>query len=622
MRKNDYNSSDIQILSDRDHVRLRTPIYLGNMNRVECSIPLFVNDTFCLSQVEFVPAVYKAVGEILDNSNDELVKIKSKKNLLIISAETEKGQFTITDNGRGIPIDIHDCGKYTPEVALGSLRAGRNFGKTEAGVIGRNGVGSACTNYCSSSFNVTINRDCKVYNQSFKNGALDVSKPIIKKGPKRTGTSINFTLDQTVFTEGVDLPESMIHNRAIELAFNNPGLTVEYQKKKYKFNNGFDDIVKNISKDYYKFETEQMQFYIIFDKYEGIDEKMFTWVNSTLLFDGGLCNSQFINAFYNKVCQSLTVKAKKQKCVVTKNDVKQDLLIIACLKLDNPEYDGQSKTRLTGPDLRKPMIDMIDLKWKSFNRANKIWLETVLERAEQRHKSSGDKLAIKQLTQKRRKKVPGLMDATSKYRHQCILTVTEGLSASSMISEVRDPQKLATFPLTGKINNVHGCSPGEVLKMTKIINLLLAIGLVPGQKAIRKDLNYGQIWISTDADPDGNDICSLLVNLFYRFWPELFDPNRPAFIKRLVAPNVVVYKGTKRIHFPTSALFEKQKNKYKNWSIDYYKGLGSMLEEDWNIILYDSQYLIDIVDTDNKLKQTLNLLFNDKLANERKVWLQ
>lgn len=616
-----YNSDDIKVLSDRDHVRLRTQIYLGNMNRVEYSVPSFIDSNFQTLKVEFVPAAFKAIGEIIDNANDELTQLKQRNKQIDIQGDSTKGFIAINDNGRGIPIDKHSSGKYTPEVALASLRAGRNFGETEAGVVGQNGVGSACTNYCSTEFNVTIQRDGKKYTQTFKDGASKIGKPSIVSGPKKTGTTVSFVLDPQVFSNGVDIPEEMLHNRAIELAFSSPGLTVQFKDYKYKFNNGLEDIVKKISNNYHVFETENMQFFVIFDKHVGIDEQMFTWVNSSLLFDGGICNTQFTNAFYDRVCQHLSNQAKKLKCEVTKNDVRQDLLILGCLKIEKPEYDAQSKTRLTGPNLRKPIVDLVDEKWKSFARAKKEWLEAVLERAAVRHKSAANKQAIKQLSKNTKKKIPGLIDATSKYRHHCILTVTEGLSASSMISEVRNPETIAVYPLTGKINNVYGCSPGEILKMGKIVDLIQAIGLVPGQRAVRKDLNYGQVWISTDADPDGDDICTLLVNLFFQFWPELFDPSMKPFVKRLVAPNVVAYKGDQRVHFPNRQQYEAVKHKYKNWSIDYYKGLGAMGEKDWNIILYDEQYQISIVD-DGNLRTVLSLLFDDKKSDQRKEWLQ
>ena len=618
-----YTSDDVLVLSDREHVRLRTQIYLGNTSPISYPIPLFVNDRFEIKDIEFIPAVYKAVGEIIDNSIDEFAQITQKNKLLKIDADPVFGTYTISDNGRGIPITKHKTGKYTPEVALGALRAGRNFSDDkDAGVIGQNGVGSACTNYCSTEFNIDIHRDGKRYRQRFSDGALDVSRPSIRKGTaSKTGTSISFQLDDDVFSE-TTLPEELIHNRAIEIALTNPGVAVEYNKKKYKYKRGLEDIVKKISdNNYFKFSVGDMEFYIVHGVHTGMDEQMFTWVNSSLLFDGGLCNTQFLNAFTSKTIEHLTSAAKKNRCEVTKNDIKRNLLVFGNLKIADPEYDAQSKTRLTGPNMRGEMSSLVADQWSSFARKNKAWLEQVLERAVIRHHGSADKEAVKDHKKNLHKKVQGLVDATGKIRSNCKILITEGDSAASMITQAREPRTTASLPLRGKVNNVFGCTVAQLLKMEKIADLLSAIGLVPGRRALRSELRYGQIIIATDADVDGGDIFTLLVNVFYQNWPELFDPDYEPIIFRLVAPNVALTKKDQRIHFPTRTEYEKVKSKYKSWNVDYYKGLGSMEREDWEMILSgETNTLIPVVD-DGKMGDTLTLLFS-KDADARKEWLQ
>ena len=632
-KQKQYTADDIKVLTDREHVRLRTQIYLGNTSSTSYDVPMFLNDRFSVEQVEFIPAVYKAVGEIIDNSIDEFAHITQRNKTLSISADPTSGRYTVSDNGRGIPIGKHETGKYTPEVALGSLRAGRNFSDDkEAGVIGQNGVGSACTNYCSSEFDITINRDGKKYTQSFSDGALKITKPSIRKNAStKTGTTIDFQLDNKVFSD-VSIDSRLMNNRAIELAFTNPGLIVGYNNTKYKFRKGLEDIVQTITKStlldegsYYKFEYKTalntMEFYVILGVNDSIDEQVFSWVNSSLLFDGGLCNTQFTNAFYDKAITHLKTQAKKQKVEVTKNDIRQGILILGNLKIQNPEYDAQSKTRLTGPNTRTEMSKMVNDMWAGFARKNKAWLDEVLSRAVDRHHTSANKKAIKEHAKTIRGKVPGLVDAISKTRYECQVLVTEGLSAAYMIADAREPKTTASFPLTGKINNVYGTTPAQLLQMGKITNLLSAVGLIPGKKAVRSDLHFGKVVIATDADYDGSDIFTLLVNLFYTFWPELFDPNYPAFIHRLIAPNVAVTSGKKRVHFTTRAEYEKKKNGYKNWNVNYYKGLGSMVKTDWEMILSGkTDSLIPIVD-DGKIKETLQLLFGPS-ADDRKVWLQ
>lgn len=624
-----YTSADIQALSDREHVRLRTQIYLGSMNPTEYTIPLLTEDEFKLKKVEFIPAVYKAIGEVVDNALDEFSQLTSKIKLLKLDAKPDIGWYSVSDNGRGIPIEMHKTGKPTPEVALGSLKAGRNFtDDKEVGVIGQNGVGAACTNYCSSEFDVVIHRGGKKYYQRFVDGADKVSKPkIAPVTGTATGTHVTFQLDPLVFKD-VALPDELIRNRAIEIAMTNPDITVEYNGQRYRYKKGLLELVAKLAdgKQFFCIELNEPmvtgEIYLILDAHDEIDEKMFTWVNSSLLFDGGKCNTQFFNAFFDRVEKHLEKEAKKTKTEVTRNDMRRGLLVLANLKVKNPEYDSQAKTRLTGPDLRKELNQTIEATWKTFAKKADVWLAEVLEHANERHHKQKDKEAQNEQEDaiKKKPRIEGLLDATSRVRSLCQLLITEGDSASSQISEARDPETTAALPLSGKINNVYGATIAQVLKMEKIKDLLLAIGLVPGKKAIRSALNYGRIVIATDADNDGDDIFTLLVNLFYKFWPELFDPGYEPFIFRLVAPNVCLVKGKQRIHFTSRAEYEKAKDKYKGYEVQYYKGLGAMSCIDWEMILSGETDTYLPIISDKKFDEVLELLFGDN-ADARKEWL-
>jgi DNA topoisomerase-2 len=630
-----YTGADIVVLSDREHVRLRTQIYLGNMNPTIYSIPLLSEKTLQINEVTFIPAVYKAIGEIIDNSLDEFSHLTAKVKLLKITASTETGTYTIGDNGRGIPIDLKTevVGKtkkevYTPEIALSRLRAGRNFSdEKEVGVIGMNGVGSACTNFCSSDFGVTIQRNGKRYSQQFSDGAIKASKPkIVDISTTGTGTEIFFQLDPLVFKD-ISLPDSLIRNRAIEIALTNPSVTVEYNGEKFRYKKGLQEYIDRIAngKTTFKFdineENVQGEIFVICNGHDGQDEQMFTWVNSSLLFDGGKCNTQFFNLLFDRVGTQLEKEAKKLKAEVTRNDMRKGLLVLANLKVKNPEYDSQSKTRLTGPDVRKEFSVSMDLNWKLFAKHAANWLVDVLARANDRHHISENKKAIDDHEKKQRKKlvIPSLLDASSRNRFECQILLTEGLSAKAQICEARNPKTTAAYALTGKINNTWDITPAQALKMGKITELLTVLGLTPGKKADRASMNYGKIVIATDADFDGNDIFTLLVCLFYQFWPELFHKDYEPVVHRLVAPNIVATKGNKCVHFTTKAVYEQTKGKYSGWNIKYMKGLGGMSKYDWETILTGDDYLIPIID-DGNMDNILELLFGNS-ANMRKAWL-
>lgn len=619
MKQKDYTSKDIKVLTDREHVRLRTAIYLGNMKPTDYKVPSFLNGKFSVKEHTFIPAVYKAVGEIVDNAIDEFahINIPNKK----LQIEYVDGTYTISDNGRGVPIDKHESGKFTPEVVFTQLRSGRNFSnEKEVGVIGQNGVGSSCVAYCSTNFTVEIQRNKKKYKQSYINGCSKISKASIVAGSSKTGTSISFALDPEVFTD-VKLPEDLVHNRAIEIALTNPGIEVNYNEHQYKFKKGFDDIIPKISDKYFKFENESMEFYVIFDLNKNIDEQAFTWVNSSLLFDGGICNTQFLNAFVENTIEHLAKDAKKNKIEITRNDIRRNLVIIGNLKISDPQYDSQAKTRLTGPNLKKEFVDLVQNQWSIFARRNKDWLGDVLDFAMRRYNSSADSKALKELQKSANKKIAGLLDASGTNIFERQLLITEGISAKAQISEARDPVTTAAYPLTGKINNVYGSSVAQILNMGKITDLLNVIGLIPGQKAIRSSLKYGKIIIATDADPDGANIMGLIINIFFQFWPELFDKQYSPIIYRLIAPNVCLVKGNKRIHFPNRHEYEKVKAQYSGYTVNYYKGLGSMHKDDWEMVLSGkTNTLIPIID-DGNMSKVLELVFGPD-ADKRKEWLQ
>ena len=623
----EYTSDDIEVLTDAEHVRKRTHIYLGNTQKASYLVPIF-GKGLSFERFDFVPAVYKAVGEIVDNCVDELEQTKQRNGLITIdSTHSAKGKHHISDNGRGVPIDKHITGKHTPEVVFGELRSGRNFSDDkEAGVIGQNGVGSSCVNFCSTYFDIEITRDDKMYKQKFQMGGDIVGKPSIrKKVGVKSGTSIGFQLDDQVFSD-VAIPKALINNRAIEVAFNNPGVAVELtdgkKKTKYKYKRGLEDIVKTFSKNYFKFEDDGMEFFVITDAYKGPEELMFTWVNSSLVFEGGLCNTQFLNAFYDNVLNTLSPRAKKIKCDLAKSDVRQNVLVLATMKVKDPVYDSQSKTRMTGPNKRVEMQNMLKKQWAAFVKKQKPWLEEVFIAATEKGNVKAARSAAKELEKLSKQKIPGLLDATGKNRAACKILITEGLLGSRQIAEVRESKTIASFPLTGKVNNVWGAKPAAVMQMGKLIGFFAAVGLQPGKPALRSQLRYGSIVIATDADYDGDDIFTLLCNALYQFWPDLFDPNQKPIVYRLVAPNVVASKGKQRIHFPTLADFRKVEKKYTSgWTIEYMKGLGSMSKIDWDMLLNgDSMCYVPIQDVDGKMPEVLELLFGPN-ADARKEWL-
>ena len=213
---------------------------------------------------------------------------------------------------------------------------------------------------------------------------------------------------------------ALVRNRAIELAATNPGLTVYYNDEMFLYKKGMSGLIDEFFDKNFVFSNGELEFYIIPDHHNGPEERVFSWVNSSLLYDGGICNAQFINSFVDRVTKHLARETKKRKITLNKNDVLFGLLVLNSLKVTNPQYDSQAKTKLTGPNLRRDIDATIEAGWAKFARANKEWLAEVVERAVKRSNVAATKDVLK--NQKGKLPKPkGFMEATSRRREECQL---------------------------------------------------------------------------------------------------------------------------------------------------------------------------------------------------------
>lgn len=358
-----------------------------------------------------------------------------------------KNTYRIGDNGRGVPIDVHpQTGRHTPETVFTELRSGRNFNDDakDSGVIGTNGVGSSCVAMLSEEFLVSIKRDGKFYEQMYRDGTALINEPSINSyNGKDTGTSIEFKFDTTLpqFSTTIVDPE-LINNRVIEIALNNPEIELSYVRKQldesgeieqisedYHFKGGMGEYVKAVSDRYFEFKYDDPEFtaryYIILDKYQGIDEKIFVYVNSSLLFEGGTASHMFFNTFFTTVADKLKSEAKKRKLELNKNDVRQNMMILADVKMKNPRYDNQSKTRLISQEIKRHVEKMVADNINKFLSSHKEWVDDVLSRAEFRQRIA-DMAEVKKNQKRKKGKLAKLIDCYSKDRSICSIAFSEG----------------------------------------------------------------------------------------------------------------------------------------------------------------------------------------------------
>lgn len=624
------SSENFRKLDDYQHARLRTEMYLGSRERHVQDIVVFDGTTLCQQTIEFVPALYTALRELLDNSLDEIVGY-GKGDTLRVSYEPDSFQFTVEDNGRGLPIDERtDLGKGpAASILLGEARAGRNF-DIRGQVAGTNGLGAACTNFTSEWFKLDVWQEGKHLSQTWTEGTYrkksihKTTGPSIKTGAKgKSGTRISFKPSNLVFPTLL-LPEILIRSTLWHIAVANPFIKVYYNGEKLKLINTKDPVASTLFSEkpmvvHVKTKGFDSRFYLVPNFSQQESEIIHSTLNGISTFQGGSHVEAFITNFTKIVGNVLQPKVTREKLTMRKNDILGGMLIYNVTYMDSPNFDSQTKTRLITEVKQKFKEGLSEKEVEIMVKKNTSWIEEVLNKARDRNNRKDTKKLVESQKQFRKETVPGLRDATSRDRSECILFIGEGESAISNMASVRDPKIHGGIGLRGKILNVHDVKPTKVIENDILKNIMISIGLRIGEPARRESLRYKAIFISLDEDEDGKNILSLMVNFFYKFWPELFaDADKP-FIYKFSTPFIIVKKGKVIKYFYAHNYHEFKPSAYKGWEITRAKGLGSLTLEDWNHALHEP-VLIPIVD-DGKLKKILELIFNPKRADDRKQWL-
>lgn len=620
----------IKKLSPYAHVRLRTPMYLGSTTLHTQQTLDFSGEKASVKDYSWVPAVFCCVREIWENSLDEIIA-HGHGSKIDVTYDAVTMTFSVEDDGRGIPIDWDDNHKmHKATLALSELMAGRNFDERTL-TAGMNGIGASGVNFCSEYFQVDIHRDGQRFQQKFEEGneifgdALQVGKPKITSKQGKSGTRITFKLSQQVFKD-LTLPESFLKSRLTEIACANPhvkfrfnGEQIKARKGSQALFQGYDPVVITAHVPDKQFESE----FILVPQFVESGDMSHSLVNNIPVFNGGTQIDAFKKHFVVNLLNQLTRESKRRGLSPNRTDVLDTLLIYNITRMIKPDFDSQSKTRLINEEVEvyiKTALDD-DKLYKRIIKDNKAWIDQIYARCAARTQKKDDAETAKLARKVLRTKVPKLMDATGRDRAQCILLLTEGDSAISMMSAVRDPEVHGGLPLRGKILNVRGESNKTILDNAICQDIMSAIGLVLGQKVMRSDLRYGQVWITCDADTDGANIMALLCNFFYLGWPELFDPEQPPFFLVFSTPFIIQEdkKGHRHYWYSDDVDLYKPDDWKGSPKPTRAKGLGSLEEVDWANSLAKPR-LIPLVD-DGKLDQTLDLLFNKSKADERKTWM-
>lgn len=620
-------TDEIVKLTDYAHHRLRTEMYLGSRNLHTQTIINWNGSRLVAEEMTWTPAVYCAFREVFDNALDEVIG-HGHGSRIDITYDPKAMTFSVSDDGRGIPIDWDENEQmHKATIALTQARAGRNFGERQE-VRGTNGIGASVVVSCSSEFAIDIKRGGKRFQQTFREGTelmpeLDIGSPKITSNSGKSGTDVRFTLSAAVFKKA-KLPLEFVKARVFEVAANHPKIRFSFNGERVIVGKSIDRtmfsqqqvIIISIAEE--KFNST----YYLIPGFADEGEFLHTTVNDIPAFNGGQHIDTFKRLFYGGMLKSLERESKRRGLTPNRSDIAEGLLIYNTTTMHAPNFDSQSKTRLINDEVDRYLKASLEdeATFKSIIRGNKEWIDSIYARCAARTQKKDDADIAKANRKLMRAKVPKLLDANGRDRSKCILLITEGDSAKTMVSSVRDPEVHGALPLRGKILNVRGENPKDVMANQIIADMMTAIGVGLGQKADRKELRYGKVYLAADQDPDGANITALLVNFFYLHWPELFDPTREPVFYAFQTPFIIQEKGKKRHYWYADDYHTYNAEDWKGApKPTRAKGLGSLEEIDWVNSLANPR-LIPLVD-DGNLAEALDLIFNGSRADDRKAWV-
>lgn len=591
-------------LDDISHVLLRPGMWVGSTKTKDEEMFVFGDDSkFFKRMVSMNPGFVKLFDEIISNAADEHRR-NSKLNLIEVFADHETGRITVKDNG-GIPVVMHkEHNQWVPEMIFSNLKAGSNFSDDEQRLVaGTNGVGATLTNIFSSEFTIKTCDGKQSFSQTFTGNMRNREDPIIKKGDKGY-TEISYIPDFPRFDmEGLDDDHiELLRKRCADLSACNPLLKVEFNGEKFSFNS-FAGYCRLYTNDIFYEGSERWR--IALGVSNGSMQQV-SFVNGCETKDGGT----HVDFITNQIVEAVRTRLKKKhKIDLRPGEIKNHLFVFVSADIVNSSFSSQTKEKLiTDPRDFGSKHELSDKFLKIVCESEMI--QRILDWAQQKNLAE-ERKAIRELNkQLSKEKVAKLIDAKSRDRSLCTLSLFEGLSAVSAFRKFRDPQIHAAYSLRGKFLNVSEHPPSKIIQNQEVKDLLNAIGLRLGESP--KDLRYGKILIYSDADPDGDSIACLLTNFFGRFWPELLQQEK---LCRVQTPLVVAKNKKEEKFFYTNDDFREWESKTKNlkdWDISYKKGLASLQDEEYKEIIQSPRFFTLL--PGSNLKQSLDDWFGSDPA--------
>lgn len=571
--KKEYTGEQIKVLEGLEGVRKRPAMYIGGTGK---------------------DGLHHLVYEIVDNSVDEALAGFCKKIEVTINKD---GSVTVDDDGRGIPVDIHPVYKMPAvQVALTKLHAGGKFDKKSYQISGGlHGVGSSVVNALSKKLIVEVAREGKVYRQEYSRGDAKTKLEVVKKYEgDGTGTRVTFWPDEEIFsTVGFDY--KVLEGRFREITFLNPGLKIilkdEKEDKKVEFYSagGLIEFIKWINKSkevlnakpiYFKRDSDGISAEVCIQYNNGYQENLFGFVNTINTVEGGT----HVSGFKSAMTKVINDYAKKNKMLkegkdegISGDDVREGLTAIISIKIPEPQFEGQTKTKLGNSEVKGLVESIVGASLSEFFEENPPIAKKVIGKAIDAARA---RMAAKKARDLVRRKnafslggLPGkLADCSSKKKENTEIYIVEGESAGGSAKQARDKEYQAILPLRGKILNIEKVNPATALSSQEIVNLITAIGTGSTDQFNLEDLRYNKVIIMTDADVDGEHIKTLLLTFFFRFMPQLIE-NGHIFV---ALPPLFRLRKKKDYYVYTDDELKKLSKELGTSNVTRFKGLGEM----------------------------------------------
>ena len=613
----EYDANQIQILEGLEAVRLRPGMYIGSTSE---------------------RGLHHLVYEVVDNSIDEALAGFCTEIHVTIESDNS---ITVTDNGRGIPVDMHESGKPAVEVVLTVLHAGGKFGGEGYKVSGGlHGVGVSVVNALSKAMEVEVKRDGKIHRITFSRGNTVTPLKVIGTA-EDTGTRVHFTPDDEIFTV-TNFNYDTLKYRLRELAFLNSGITItltdnrpEGRNHVFHFEGGIKSFVEYLNRKKVKINPAPIYFNgkrddavveIALQYNDSYQESLFSYVNNINTEEGGTHLSGFKTAL-TRVANDFAKKMnllKNTEGALDGNDVREGLTCVISVKLHNPQFEGQTKTKLGNSEIRS-LVSAITVEGLSeFFSENPALTKQILEKAVMAARAREAARKARELTRRKNalevSSLPGkLADCSVRDADKAEIYIVEGDSAGGSAKQGRDRRFQAILPLRGKILNVEKARLDKIFANAEIRTMITAFGTGISDDFDLEKRRYSKIIIMTDADVDGAHIRTLLLTFFYRYMKPLIEHGH-VYIAQ--PPLYQIRKGNKHWYeYSDDALTKRLDEVGRDGvTVQRYKGLGEMNPEQlWETTMDPAARTMLRVDIEDAAEadELFTILMGDQVAPRR-----